>query len=235
VIKFRSALLTIGFLLACAITCVVMIPLFAGPRRWVMAGIKVWARVVTWLAWAICGIKTEVRGREHLPQGAALIAGKHQSLFDTCAPFVFLPDICYVLKKELVTIPLFGWYTLKGGMIVVDRDAGSTALRKLVDDSKDRLRDTRQIMIFPEGTRTTPGDKASYKPGIAALYRELDMPCIPMATNSGMHWPSKSWIRTPGTIVFEFLPAIPPGLKRGEFMRELEDRIETASKALYSE
>ena len=234
-IKFRSALLTIGFLVACAITCVVMIPLFAGPRRWVMAGIKVWARVVTWLAWAICGIKTEVRGREHLPQGAALIAGKHQSLFDTCAPFVFLPDICYVLKKELVTIPLFGWYTLKGGMIVVDRDAGSTALRKLVDDSKDRLRHTRQIMIFPEGTRTTPGDKASYKPGIAALYRELDMPCIPMATNSGMHWPSKSWIRTPGTIVFEFLPAIPPGLKRGEFMRELEDRIETASKALYSE
>ena len=234
-IKFRSALLTIGFLVACAITCVVMIPLFAGPRRWVMAGIKVWARVVTWLAWAICGIKTEVRGREHLPQGAALIAGKHQSLFDTCAPFVFLPDICYVLKKELVTIPLFGWYTLKGGMIVVDRDAGSTALRKLVDDSKDRLRHTLQIMIFPEGTRTTPGDKASYKPGIAALYRELDMPCIPMATNSGMHWPSKSWIRTPGTIVFEFLPAIPPGLKRGEFMRELEDRIETASKALYSE
>ena len=234
-IKFRSALLTIAFLLACAITCVLMIPLFAAPRRWVMAGIKVWARVVTWLAWAICGIRTEVRGREHLPQGAALIAGKHQSLYDTCAPFVFLPDICYVLKKELVTIPLFGWYTLKGGMIVVDRDAGSTALRKLVDDSKDRLRHTRQIMIFPEGTRTTPGDKASYKPGIAALYRELDMPCIPMATNSGVHWPSKSWIRTPGTIVFEFLPAIPPGLKRGEFMRELEDRIETASKALYAE
>ena len=234
-IKFRSALLTIAFLLASAITCVLMIPLFAAPRRWVMAGIKVWARVVTWLAWAICGIRTEVRGREHLPQGAALIAGKHQSLYDTCAPFVFLPDICYVLKKELVTIPLFGWYTLKGGMIVVDRDAGSTALRKLVDDSKDRLRHTRQIMIFPEGTRTTPGDKASYKPGIAALYRELDMPCIPMATNSGVHWPSKSWIRTPGTIVFEFLPAIPPGLKRGEFMRELEDRIETASKALYAE
>ena len=234
-IKFRSALLTIAFLLASAITCVLMIPLFAAPRRWVMAGIKVWARVVTWLAWAICGIKTEVRGREHLPQGAALIAGKHQSLYDTCAPFVFLPDICYVLKKELVTIPLFGWYTLKGGMIVVDRDAGSTALRKLVDDSKDRLRHTRQIMIFPEGTRTKPGAEAAYKPGIAALYRELDMPCIPMATNSGMHWPSKSWIRTPGTIVFEFLPAIPPGLKRGEFMRELEDRIETASKALYSE
>lgn len=234
-IKFRSALLTIAFLLACAVTCIVMIPLFAGPRRWVMAGIKIWARVVTWLAWAICGIRTEVRGREHLPQGAALIAGKHQSLFDTCAPFVFLPDICYVLKRELVTIPLFGWYTLKGGMIVVDRDAGSTALRRLVDDSKDRLRHTRQIMIFPEGTRTTPGDDASYKPGIAALYRELDMPCIPMATNSGMHWPSKSWIRTPGTIVFEFLPAIPPGLKRGEFMRELEERIETASKALYAE
>ncbi len=88
-------------------------------------------------------------------------------------------------------------------------------------------------MIFPEGTRTSPGDEASYKPGIAALYRELNMPCIPMATNSGMHWPSKSWIRTPGTIVFEFLPAIPPGLKRGQFMAELEQRLETASVALY--
>ena len=234
-IKFRSALLTIGFLLACAITCVIMIPLFIGPRRWVMFGIKQWSRVVTWLAWAICGIRTEVRGREHLPTGPALIAGKHQSLYDTCAPFAFLPDICYVLKKELVRIPLFGWYTLKGGMIVVDREAGSTALRKLVDDSKDRLRDTRQIMIFPEGTRTAPGDAASYKPGIAALYRELDMPCIPMATNSGVHWPASSWIRTPGTIVFEFLPAIPPGLKRGQFMAELEQRLEAASVALYSE
>ncbi len=234
-IKFRSALLTIGFLLACAITCVVMIPLFAGPRRWVMIGIGVWARVVTWLAWAICGIKTEVRGREHLPTGPALIAGKHQSLFDTCAPFAFLPDICYVLKKELVTIPLFGWYTLKGGMIVVDRSAGSTALRRLVDDTKDRLRLTRQIMIFPEGTRTDPGDEPSYKPGIAALYREMNMPVVPMATNSGVHWPASSWIRTPGTIVFEFLPAIPPGLKRSQFMAELEQRLETASTALYSE
>lgn len=234
-IKFRSALLTIGFLLACAVTCILMIPLFAGPRRWVMIGIGLWARVVTWLAWAICGIKTEVRGREHLPKGAALIAGKHQSLYDTCAPFAFLPDICYVLKKELVTIPLFGWYTLKGGMIVVDRSAGSAALRKMVDDATDRLRHTRQIMIFPEGTRTDPGDDPSYKPGIAALYRELNMPVVLMATNSGVHWPASSWIRTPGTIVFEFLPAIPPGLKRGQFMAELEQRLEAASVALYGE
>jgi 1-acyl-sn-glycerol-3-phosphate acyltransferase len=235
VIKFRSAALTVLFLLACAVTCVAMIPLFAAPRRWVMAGIKIWARVVTWLAWAVCGIRTEVRGREHLPTGPALIAGKHQSLYDTCAPFVFLPDICYVLKKELVTIPLFGWYTLKSGMIVVNREAGSTALRRLVADSQERLRHTRQIMIFPEGTRTDPGDEADYKPGIAALYRELNMPVVPMATNSGMHWPTKGRTRTSGTIVFEFLPAIPPGLKRGEFMRELEDRIETASKKLYAE
>jgi 1-acyl-sn-glycerol-3-phosphate acyltransferase len=234
-IKFRSALLTICFLLACAITCLVMLPLFAAPRRWVMIGIRVWARVVTWLALVICGIRTEVRGREHLPSGPALIAGKHQSLYDTCAPFVFLPDICYVLKKELVTIPLFGWYTLKSGMIVVDRSAGSAALRKLVDDSKDRLQHTRQLMIFPEGTRTRPGDEPSYKPGIAALYRELNMPVVPMATNSGVHWPASSWIRTPGTIVFEFLPPIPPGLKRGQFMAELEQRLETASAALYSE
>ena len=234
-IKFRSAVLLVLFFLASAATCLIMLPLYAGPRRWVIAGIGVWARVVTWLAWAVCGIKTEVRGREHLPTGAALIAGKHQSMFDTCAPFAFLPDICYVLKKELVSIPLFGWYALKGGMIVVDREAGSTALRKLVADSQDRLRDTRQIMIFPEGTRTDPGDEAFYKPGIAALYRELNMPVVPMATNSGMHWPASTWIRTPGTIVFEFLPPIPPGLKRAQFMTELEQRLETASVALYPE
>lgn len=233
--KFRSKLMTALFLTVSAVTCIVMLPLYAGPRRWVIKGIGVWAHVIIWLAKVVCGIKTEVRGQEHLPPGAALIAAKHQSLYDTCAPFAFLPDICYVLKKELVSIPLFGWYALKSGMIVVDRDAGSTALRKLVADSQDRLRHTRQIMIFPEGTRTDPGGEADYKPGIAALYRELNMPCIPMATNSGMHWPTKGRTRTPGTIVFEYLPAIPPGLKRGEFMRELEERIETASKRLYAE
>ena len=233
--KFRSTLMTGLFLLTSTVTCLVMLPLYAGPRRWVIKGIGVWARVNIWLAWVVCGIKTEVRGQEHLPAGAALIASKHQSLYDTCAPFAFLPDICYVLKKELVSIPLFGWYALKSGMIVVDREAGSTALRKLVADSQDRLRNVRQIMIFPEGTRTDPGDPADYKPGIAALYRELDMPVVPMATNSGMHWPTKGRTRTPGTIVFQYLPPIPPGLKRGEFMRELEERIESASKALYGE
>jgi 1-acyl-sn-glycerol-3-phosphate acyltransferase len=156
-------------------------------------------------------------------------------MFDTMSLWHVLPRTCFVLKKELIAIPFFGWYALKGRMIVVDRQAHAKALRKLVRDAKDRLASGRQIVIYPEGTRTAPGETGDYKPGIAALYRELAVPAIPMATNSGVHWPAHGFIRKPGTIVFEFLPPIPAGLKRAEFMRELEGRIEPASAALLGE
>ena len=116
---------------------------------------------------------------------------------------------------------------------VVQPDA--KALKDMVRDARDRLQDGRQVIIFPEGTRKAPGAAPDYKPGVAAIYRELELPCIPMATNSGVHWPAHGFPSGPGTIVFEFLPAIPAGLKRAEFMRELQDRIETASNALLAE
>ena len=102
-------------------------------------------------------------------------------------------------------------------------------------DAQDRLKRARQVVIFPEGTRGEPGVASEYKPGVAALYRELGMPCTPLALNAGVHWPAHGFLRTPGTIVFEFLEPIPAGLKRAEFMRTLEDRIETASNALIAE
>jgi 1-acyl-sn-glycerol-3-phosphate acyltransferase len=140
-----------------------------------------------------------------------------------------------VARKELMVIPFFGWYAWKSGMIVVDREGQAKALKKLVADSRDRLRHDRQIVIFPEGHRGEPGVAGDYKPGVAALYRELGMPCVPMALNTGVHWPAHGLIRKPGTIVFEFLEPIPAGLKRAEFMRTLQDRIETASNALLAE
>jgi 1-acyl-sn-glycerol-3-phosphate acyltransferase len=117
-------------------------------------------------------------------------------------------------------------------MIVVDREGGSGALRKLIADAREKIGHGRQVVIFPEGHRMAPGMTGDYKPGIAALYRDLGLPCTPMATNSGAHWPAHGILRRPGLIVYEFLPAIPPGLHRGEFMRTLKARLESASTAL---
>lgn len=231
----RSLLFAAVFYLLSAVTCIVMSPLLLGPRRWVVIAIGVWARVTMFLLRAICGVKVEVRGREFMPTGPALIAAKHQGMFDTVAPFTFLRDAAYVLKKELLIIPFYGWYSIKGGMIAVDRAGHAAALKKLVKDTRDRMAEDRQVIIFPEGTRKAPGAAPDYKPGIAALYRDLGLPCTPMATNSGIHWPAHGFLRHPGTVVFEFLEPIPAGLKRGEFMKELQARIETASNALLAE
>lgn len=211
------------------------LPTLVGPRRWALWWMRLWARSVMFGMRHLAGIEVEVRGLEHRPRGAALIAAKHQCMFDTVAPFIFFDDTCFVLKKELISIPVYGWYAARSGMIPVDRSAHSKALRNLVHAARDRLADARQIVIFPEGTRKAPGAEPDYKPGVAALYRELNGPCTPMATNSGVFWPPHGFMRRPGTIVFEFLPAIPAGLKRATFMAMLEDAVEDASNRLMAE
>jgi 1-acyl-sn-glycerol-3-phosphate acyltransferase len=232
VIVARSLLFVALFYVWSTVIALGMIPLVVGPRLWVMRGLAVYGHGISLLLALVCGIRVEMRGREHMPTGPALLASKHLCMFDIFGQFKWLPFSSFVMRKELVRIPFFGWYALKGGMIVVDREGHSTALKKLVRDAVARLKEGRQVVIFPEGTRGTPGEKGDYKPGIAALYRELNMPIYPVATNSGVHWPAHGFLRKPGTIVFEYLEPIPPGLKRAEFMRTLEDRIETASNRL---
>ena len=231
----RSLLFAAVFYAVSTIAAIAMTPLLLAPRRWIVVAIGVWARVVMACLRVICGVKVEVRGRQFMPTGPALVAAKHQGMFDTIAPFTFLPDAAYVLKTELLIIPFYGWYSIKGGMIAVDRAGHAAALKKLVKDTRERMAEDRQVVIFPEGTRKDPGAAPDYKPGIAALYRDLGLPCTPMATNSGAHWPAHGFLRRPGTVVFEFLEPIPAGLKRGEFMKELQARIETASNALLAE
>lgn len=228
----RSYLFVALFYLWSVFVAVVLSPALLGPRAWAMSLIGMWGRGTVWLLEVCCGIKVEIRGRQHMPTGAALVAPKHQCMFDVFAQFAWLPHACFVMKKELTWIPFFSWFAAKARMIVVDREGHSAALKKLVRDAKDRFADHRQLLIFPEGTRVAPGVKGDYKPGIAALYRELDVPVVPVATNSGVHWPKHGFLRKPGTIVFEYLEPIPPGLKRAEFMRLLEERIETASNKL---
>lgn len=228
----RSLIFILWLYLSMVLFAVGLSPALLMPHRVAVGVIKLWSKFVLFgLRW-IAGVKVEVRGLEHRPTGPALIAAKHQGMLDVIAPFAFLDDACFVMKKELMPLPFFGWFAWKTRMIAVDRSAHSKALKDMVRQARARHAEGRQILIFPEGTRGEIGAAPDYKPGIAALYRDLDSPCWPLATNSGVHWPAHGFKRYPGTIVFEFLPPIPAGLKRAEFMTELENRIETASTAL---
>lgn len=207
-----------------------------GMRRGVLtAGQRLWASLVLGGLRVICGVRVEVRGLEHKPAGAALIAAKHQSMLDGIAPLVFLRDPTFVLKKELLANPLYGVYGRKAELIGLDREGGAGALKGLVADVRDRLTKGRPTIIFPEGTRRAPGAAPDYKPGVAGLYRELGGAVVPMATNSGLRWPAKGWVMRPGAAIYEFLAPIGPGLKRGALMAELQARVETASEALRAE
>ena len=230
-ILLRSILFTAVFYICSAIGAIVMIPLLLAPRTWMIGAFRAWAKSVIWALDVFCAVKLEIRGREHMPTGPALLAPKHQCLFDTIVPLAVLPDCCQVMKKELISIPFYGWYALKAGMLVVDREGAAKTMRKLLADGRERLAENRQLLIFPEGHRMAPGAAPDYKPGVAALYG-LGVACVPVATNSGVHWPAHGFLRHPGTIVVEYLEPIAPGLKRPAFMKELEARVETASNAL---
>ncbi|HEY2481872.1 MAG TPA: lysophospholipid acyltransferase family protein [Caulobacteraceae bacterium] len=232
IIFVRSLMFTAAFYLWSTAVAIAMAPLLLAPRQWMMSPVRLWARVTMVLVRILCGVRVEFRGLEQLPAGAALIGAKHQCMFDTMAPVTILADPAYVMRDSLLKIPFYGWYAVRAGMIPIDREGRAGALRAMLSQAKARAREGRPIVIFPEGTRTAPGTTGEYKPGVAALYRALGLPCTPMATNSGVHWPAHGFLRRPGLVVYEFLEPIPPGLERGEFMRQLEERLETASRAL---
>ncbi len=231
----RSLLFVLLFYIWSAGCSILFVPAMLGPRRWTMAVMRFWAKGFIALLRPVCGVRVEVRGREHFPTGAALVAGKHQCMLDALGTLAIYPDACFVTKKELFAIPFFGWYARRAGMIGVDRAGHSKALRRMMSDARARMAEARQLVIFPEGHRMPPGETGDYQPGVAALYRELGLPCTPVATNSGRHWPAHGFVRRPGVIVYQFLEPIPAGLHRAAFMRTLQDRIETASRALLPE
>jgi 1-acyl-sn-glycerol-3-phosphate acyltransferase len=234
-VLFRSgvyAVWLVGLLVLMGIVC---LPALLGPRSWVLAVLRGWCGAQYFgLRW-IVGIRIEFRGLEHAPKDSALVAAKHLSELDAIAPFAVLPDPCFVLKQELMRLPILGWYTHAAKMIPIHRGGGSNTVKAMSEAAAERLKEPRQLVIFPEGTRKLPGAPPAYKGGTAALYRDLKLPCTPVATNSGLFWPQKGMVFRPGVAVFEFLEPIPPGLHRAEFMRELEGRIETATRALLAE
>ena len=209
--------------------------LLLGPRRYAMMGLKAHAIVSLWLLEKIVGTRMEVRGRDKLPAPPYLVASKHQSAWDTFALIPIFTDPALVMKAELAHIPFYGWFSRKFEHVFVKRDRGPAALRQLIRDARERADAGREIVIFPEGTRRAPGAAPDYKAGTVALYEGLDLPCVPIALNSGLYWPRRSLMRYPGTIVVEILEPIPAGLPRAEFREVLQRRIETASSRLIVE
>jgi len=234
----RAFAFNIAFWIGTLIFGIAGLPFLLTPRRTAMRFGRFWAHAVLVAAKLIVGLDSEIRGRQNIPPGACLIAMKHQSMFDTLMLPPLLGDPAVVIKRELQFVPFYGWYATRAGSIFIDRKGGAGALRRMVAAAKRAIAAGRPVVIFPQGTRTAPGKPvkdAPYQAGIAALYRELAVPLIPAAVNSGLYWGRRAFFKRRGRIVVEFLEPIPPGLPRREVMQTLETRIETATAALEGE
>lgn len=232
---FRSHLFTCGFYIGSALILFAGLPLLFAPRSWAMAGLAFHGRFVLWWMKLIIGTKVEVRGLENLPPNPILIASKHQSAWETFAFPALLKDPALILKEELLSIPIYGWFCKKFKMIPIRRERAAIALKEMIIEAENRKQQNREIIIFPEGTRKAPGSEPTYKPGIIKLYESLNIPCVPVALNSGDFWPQNDPKRYKGTIIIEFLPPIAPGQDRKIFKKNLQTVIEDKCASLHKE
>lgn len=220
-----------------AILGILALPTLFLPRGALLWFIRTFARTVVFgLRW-ICGVRVEIRGREHVPGGPVLIAGKHQAMLDVFVPFLIFHDPVLVMKRELLWYPVIGWYSLKLRLLAIDRDGGAKTMKKMLAAAEARVNgESRQMLIYPEGTRSEPGAAPSYKPaGIRAFYKSLKLPLVPLATNAGLCWPAKGLTRRPGKVVYEVLPAMASDLNPKAMLGELETVLEAACDRLIDE
>ncbi len=231
-IILRSILFNILFYLNLVVLLLIAVPTLVMPRRAVIEMARIWGRTTLWLLRNVCRIGVEWRGLDKIPPGGVLIAAKHQSIWETFALVTLLPDPTFIVKRELLWIPLFGWCIRRAGMIPIDRGNGKAALSAMLVHARKAIADGRQIVIFPEGTRRAPGAPPKYKSGVGHLYEAIGAPCVPIALNSGLFWPRRRFLRYPGTVLVEVLDPIPPGLDRDAFLAELERDLEAATARL---
>jgi len=225
ILFLRSLLFNVAFFGCGALCAILGTPLLLGPKRLQRRSMRQLARFLVWVMEITCGIRVVVSGREHLPEGgAALVAAKHQSAFDTLVWFALVPDVTYVMKQELFRIPLYGRFARRAGMIGVDREGGGKAMRQMMREAQVAVQEGRQIVIFPEGTRTTAGVRNPYHPGIVALASATKLPVIPVATNSGRFWARHHFIKRPGVLRINILPAI--SVPKDQLLAKLEEVIE---------
>ena len=237
VLFLRSLIFHILFYISNAFQMIFWTPAyFLIPRPLAWRIVRLWGRSHLWLQQLCIGSTYEFRGLENIPKDRPfIVASKHQSAWETYTVLLFLDDPTYILKRELIYVPLFGWYMAKMNVVPVDRGTRSKALKSMTVGSRKQYHDGRKIIIYPEGTRTRPGADPKYKYGITHLYKELDATILPVALNSGLFWPRNSFMLYPGKIVMEFLPPIEPGMEPEVFSAELENKIESATDKLIEE
>lgn len=217
----RSVLFTTFLAALTGILGVVLLPALLFGQDGARSVIKAWSHIALGALRIICGVNHRIEGREHLPEGAAIVAANHQSMWETIALYAILKRPTMVFKRELLKIPVYGWWAQASG-VMLDRDAGAKAIRALRAATAERLSRGDQIVIFPEGTRGPPGGLLPLLPGVAGVYLVANVPVTPAVHDSGSFWRHPELAKTPGTITLSILPAIPPGLPRREFMAKLE-------------
>jgi 1-acyl-sn-glycerol-3-phosphate acyltransferase len=207
-------------------------PFPTGVMMWFARG---WAAGAIYLHELITGASVEIRGAANLPEGPILVAAKHHSAWETMALLLFVPRATYILKRELLAVPLFGWHLRRAQQIAIDRSQKAQAMATVAEGTKLAIRRGRQIMIFPEGTRRSVGAEPAYRQGVARIYAGADVPCVPVAMTSGLAWPRNTLLHYPKRIIVEFLPVIPPGLAQEAFFARLQSDIENATNRLLAE
>jgi len=234
-ILLRSILFAIAFYLNCVFWFILANVGYVVPLSWYYQIAFAWTRTSVWLHKTITGSALEYRGIERIPKGALIVACKHQSAWETVGIFSFFSKPTYILKRELLWIPIFGWHLWALGQIGINRGRGSEALAALKAAAQKAMDEDRQILIFPEGTRRAVGAPPEYKYGVARLYAALNVPVLPIAHNAGLAWPRRKFMKYPYKVICEFLDPIPPGLPPAEFHKLLQERIETATNRLVDE
>ncbi|BBE73130.1 lysophospholipid acyltransferase family protein [Oharaeibacter diazotrophicus] len=231
---FRTLVYNVVFYVSTLVMMIVGAPTMIPGRRTEMAFVRLWSRIQMALHRAIVGARHEIRGLERMPKTGCIVAMKHQSTWETIAMIPLLEDPAFILKRELMWIPFFGWWAARAKMIPVDRGRGRDALRAMTERAKKAVDEGRQIAIFPEGTRREAGAEPAYKFGVAVLYRDLDVPIVPVALNAGLVWPRRG-VHRRGTIVAEVLEPIPAGLDPKTAFLRLQLSIEEACDQLLLE
>lgn len=208
--------------------------LCGSPPTWVRATSRVWARGVLFGLSGIVGLGYREVGRENIPTEPCLVVSNHQSAWETIASLILFRDVAIVTKQELLDVPVFGWFLRHSPMIVIDRESGSKAIRKMIDEGSAALASGRCVLIFPEGTRSEPDAPVEFKRGVELLYAKLNCPVLPLAVNAGSFWGPGRRDKGAGTITVSYLPPIPAGqpaqaaMKQAERMIQAElDRVRT--------
>ena len=229
----RSLLFNFFYVLWTLFVCIVFLPVIFLPQKLILLVVgQIWARGLYFFLRLCCNLKLDLKGIKNIPKTPAIFASKHQSALETFMFHLLINKPVFVLKKELLNLPFFGFYLKRMGMIAIDRDGGIKSLKLLLKQVQEKIKQGYSIVIFPEGTRTLPGQNVEYNPGIIALYNLKVAPVIPVALNTGVYWPKNSFLKKPGKFTIEFLEPSLEGLEKQEFLDQLKERIETKSAAL---